>query len=214
MFIKSGRTLTVEEIMEMNKDVVEASPINPITFEKDDDNKWYLPRLNINDPAMWPPQPLDKRKHFTDKAAYETCLGNCCGVPGLKAGCCHLDPDDIEHVLGPLDQEWISSTIAWFRKQGIMFGRANFVVDFEEGCHIGDKFFNGHPVFKSKNSYPFLRFKVDGPRFSCIFLNEESGKCSIYEKRPPMCRNYLCSFVKSNFLVRTPEHPNTYKKIQ
>lgn len=186
---------------------------NVVAHGKD---RFHLPVLNINDPSQWPSQPLENRLHFTDEVAYKTCLGNCCGVEGLKAGCCHMDPDDMEHVLGPVDDKWIKDIVQWFRHKGIMVGRADIVIDFEEGKILGEKFFNGErkAVFMNEDSYPILRFQVEGPRFACKFLSPDSGKCTIYEKRPAMCRGYLCSFVKSNFLVRTQEHPNTYQKIR
>jgi Fe-S-cluster containining protein len=213
--IKAGRTLSLDDVAKMQENFVAETPVYPISMEKDDENnKWYLPRLHINDKSMWDSQPLEKRKHLTDKAAYETCLGNCCGVPGLKSGCCHLDPDDIEHVLGPLDEEWIKDIIQWLRKQGIMAGRNDIVIDFEEGKLIGEKFFNGHQVFQSKGSYPMMRFQVTGPRFACKFLNNASGKCTIYEKRPNMCRDYYCQYIQTHFLVRTKTHPNTYTKLR
>lgn len=180
-------------------------------------NRFYLPVLNINDVTQHDSQPLENRLHFTDKVAYNTCIGNCCGVPGLKAGCCYLDPDDIEHVLGPLDEEWISGFVKHLRKQGLGASRHDVVVDFEEGKLIGDKWFSGTPknaVFQSPDSYPILRMQLVGPRFACKFLNFETGKCTIYAHRPDMCRDYLCQYVKANFLVRTKQHPNTYSKIR
>lgn len=179
-------------------------------------NRFHLPVLHINDPQQWPSQPLESRLHFTDEVAFKTCLGNCCGVQDLKAGCCYLDPDDMEHVLGPLDEDWIKEIVAWLRTKGIQATRSDVVIDFEEGKVIGEKFFTGHrkAVFLSQDSYPILRFQVVGPRFACKFLNPLSGKCSIYEKRPDMCRGYLCQYVKANFLVRTADRPNTYKKLR
>lgn len=228
MIIKTGRMLSAKEISDINDSYEEKQQVQPLslrnnkdelvtdgsTDEDKKDSRWYLPRLNINDPLMWPSLPLEQRRHFTDEIAMETCLGNCCGVPGLKAGCCRLDPDDLEHVLGKVDEEWITETVKWFRKKGIMIGRADLVIDFEEGLKVGPKFFNDHPVFKLKTSYPFLRFKIDGLRFSCVFLNNNSGKCTIYQNRPSMCRNYLCAFVTGNFLVKSkdPNHPNTWEK--
>jgi Fe-S-cluster containining protein len=181
-------------------------------------DRFHLPVLHINDPTQWPSQPLENRIRFTDEVAYNTCLGNCCGVEGLKAGCCQMDPDDMEHVLGPLDEDWIKEIVAWLRVKGIAASRADVVIDFEEGRVIGEKFFNGErkAVFMSEDSYPILRFQVQGPRFACKFLNPVSGKCNIYEKRPDMCRGYLCQYIKANFLIRTDSknHPNTYKKFR
>ncbi len=214
MFIKAGRVLTVEEMVALDSETGPEPVTKPISLEKQNkEDKWYVPKLNINDPLMWPSQPMENRRHFTDKMAEETCLGNCCGVPGVKGACCHLDPDDLEHVLGPLDEEWIKGIIKWLQKQGITARRADIVIDYEEGKIIGEKFFNGHKVFESPGSYPMMRFQIVGPRFACKFLNADSAKCTIYSKRPDMCRNYLCSYVKANFLVRTKGHPNTYQKI-
>lgn len=181
-------------------------------------DRFHLPVLHINDPTQWPSQPLENRLRFTDDVAFSTCLGNCCGVEGLKAGCCQMDPDDMEHVLGPVDEQWIKDIVRWLNLKGISANRTDVVIDFEEGRVIGEKFFNGErkAVFLSKESYPILRFQVDGPRFACKFLTPNTGKCSIYEKRPSMCRGYLCQYVKANFLVRTDSknHPHTYVKIR
>lgn len=179
-------------------------------------DKFHLPVLHINDPTQWPSQPISNRMRLTDEVAYKTCLGNCCGVPGLKARCCQIDPDDMEHVLGPLDEVWIKTIISWLRKKGMTASRADIVIDFEEGRIIGEKFFNGDrkAVFQSPESYPMLRFQVSGPRFSCKFLSPTDGKCTIYEQRPDMCRSYLCQYLRANFLVRTPDKPNTYQKLR
>jgi hypothetical protein len=129
-----------------------------------------------------------------------------------------MDTEDLEHVLGPVDEKWIESTISWFAKKGIPATRADLVIDFEEGKLIGEKFFQGDQkqVFFSKETYPILRFQINGHRFACKFLNTVNGKCQIYEQRPKMCRGYLCQYVKANFLVKTdPEnHPNTYTKVR
>lgn len=181
-------------------------------------DRFYLPVLHINDPTQWPSQPIENRLRFTDEVAFHTCLGNCCDVEGLKAGCCQIDTDDMEHVLGPVDEDWIKHIVRWLNTKGIAATRSDVVIDFEEGKVIGEKFFNGErkAVFFSKESYPILRFQAHGPRFACKFLTPNTGKCSIYEQRPAMCRGYLCQYVKANFLVRIDprNHPHTYEKIR
>lgn len=177
------------------------------------ENKFYLPVLSINDSSMWPPAKKSARKPFTDAVAKDVCLSNCCGVPGVKSSCCKMDPDDLEHVLGPLTDEYITSLIKYFRKKGIYYTRHDVAIDYEEGKLIGEKFFSGSKVskvFEDPKSYPIFRFQVDGPRFSCKFLNNHSGMCTIYEARPDMCRNYYCQYVKNNFMLKTKDHPNTY----
>jgi len=79
---------------------------------------------------------------------------------------------------------------------------------------IGVNHFNGHKIFEQKTSYPMMRIQVFGPRWACKFLNVNSGMCTIYDKRPDMCRDYLCQYVKSNFLVRTKTKPNTYQNVR
>ena len=219
------RTISIEELIRQDEEAnarIKVTPtINTGTLvpNKEElrdlkkENRFYLPVLHINHMDMWPPKPKSQRKHFTDKMAKEVCLSRCCGVDGLKSACCRLDPDDIEHVLGPLSEEWISSIIKWFKKKGVNVTKQDIAIDFDEGVLIGRKFFNGHRVFEDPKSYPIMRFQVDGPHFSCKFLNNASGMCNIYEQRPDMCRNYLCGFVKSNFLVRTKEHPNQWRMV-
>lgn len=177
-------------------------------------DRYYLPVLHLNDPTQWPEAPNKPR--FTNEVAHNVCLGNCCGVPGVYSACCQMDTEDLEHVLGPVDEKWITETIAWFTKKGIPTTRADLVIDMEEGRLIGEKFFEGvrKQVFLSKETYPILRFQINGPRFACKFLNTANGKCQIYEQRPGMCRGYLCQYVRSNFLVRVPGHPNTYVKVR
>jgi len=219
------RTISIEELIRQDEEANARKIIDPIKTSgtlipnKEElrdlkkENRFYLPVLHINHMDMWPPKPKSQRKHFTDKMAKEVCLSRCCGVDGLKSACCRLDPDDIEHVLGPLSEDWISSIIKWFKKKGVNVTKQDIAIDFEEGVLIGRKFFNGHRVFEDPKSYPIMRFQVDGPHFSCKFLNNASGMCNIYEQRPDMCRNYLCGFVKSNFLVRTKEHPNQWRMV-
>ena len=219
----SRKSLNLEDLMKQQKPVSfpkvnvsskknEEDDQDALTGEKKRD-KFYLPVLYINDPTQWESKPLSERQHFTSDIAKKTCLGNCCGVEGLRAGCCQLDPEDLEHVLGPVDEDWIKKTIKWFRKKGINVTRHDIVIDYEEGKLIGRAFFNDHAVFKSPDSYPILRIQANGLRFSCKFLNVHNGMCTIYEQRPNMCRDYLCSYVKANFLVKTHNHPNTYKKV-
>lgn len=143
----------------------------------------------------------------------ETCLGNCCGIPGTKSMCCRLSPSQLEHVLGPLDDKWIKKITEWFKKRGINVTRQDIVIDHEEGVLIGRNFFNGHEIFERKETYPIMRMQVEGPHFACKFLNNMNGMCNIYEQRPDMCRSYLCGHVKSNFLVKTKDKPNTWRKI-
>ena len=219
--LKSKGKVSAESILvnvEQASEILEKQEKEDVELSKKKQGKFYLPVLRINDVDSWESLPVEKRVHFTDKVAYNTCVGNCCGIPGLKAGCCHMDMEDLEHVLGPIDnkpgEHWIQDIVKWFRHKGVMVGRADIVIDFEEGKLIGTKFFDSHPVFFKEESYPILRFQVDGPRFVCKFLNTDSGKCTIYEKRPNMCRFYLCQHVKANFLVRSPDHPNTYIKVR
>ena len=225
------KTISISQLIELDKERLEEEErfrldleadakkknIGSLTREEVHDlkkeNRFYLPVLNVNHLDHWPPAPLSERKHFTDGVAKETCLSNCCGVPGVKSACCRLDPDDLEHVLGPLDEDWIRKIIKFFARKGLNLKRQDIVIDYEEGVLIGRKFFNSHRVFENKDSYPFMRFQVDGPHFSCKFLNGENGMCNIYSERPDMCRNYLCSYVKSNFLVKTKEHPNRWQAV-
>lgn len=220
--IKQVGTISLDELLEEDSKLPEVyvddthkNRIDPDIDIKQakKDNKYYLPVLYINDPTMWDSKPKSERRHFTDNVAMETCMSNCCGIPGVKNVCCQLDPDDLEHVLGPLDEKWIKKTIKWFKKRDLNVTREDIVIDEEEGRLIGESFFGGHDVFKSSESYPFMRIQVHGPRFACKFLNVKNGLCTIYEIRPDMCRDYLCQFVKKNFLIRTKSHPNTYKCI-
>ena len=201
----SGSISMVEEKTAKQRGIVEPS------------DKYYLPIINLNLPHEWPSKPAEERSHFTEKVAMETCLGNCCGVPGLKGGCCHLDPYDLEHVLGPVDELWIRDIVKWFRHKGLHFTREDVVVDYEEGLIIGDTLFKDAPnnaVFKDKHAYPFLRFQVLGPRYVCKFMSPETYMCSIYLHRPLMCRRYLCSYVTGNFICKTWTKPQTWRKVR
>lgn len=216
----SGRSISAEDLLKQTQSNIEnhlpkTSTINNDRSEEERRTaKFYLPVLRLNDPTQWESKPASERKHFTDEEAKKTCVGNCCNVAGLKAACCQLDPDDLEHVLGPVDQKWINDALKWFRKQGLPYTRHDLVIDYEEGKLIGEAHFNGHEIFKKKDTYPILRIQASGIRYACKFLNVSNGMCTIYKIRPDMCRTYLCSYVKSNFLIRTPSHPNTYKMIK
>lgn len=180
-------------------------------------NRFYLPVLHLNNPEMWESRPVSERVQFTSNVAMETCLSNCAGVPGLKSACCVMDLDDMEHVLGPVTEEDIKRILTAFRKKGFNFNRSDIVIDHEEGELLADAFFSGNPqrsaVFKDKNSYPIMRIQAFGPRFACKFLNTHNGKCNIYAHRPDMCRDYLCSYVKKNFLVSTKPQSNDYHRV-
>lgn len=230
MEIKQKKSLSLDDLIEMDKQrqteqQVKVPSRNQTLKEQEQDpnqekdyrDKYYLPVLNINQEQEWISKPKDERRHFTDEVAMKTCLGNCCGVPGLKGGCCHLDPVDLEHVLGPVDEEWIKDIVKWFRKKGLNFSRQDIVIDYDEGVVIGDTLFKDSPnnaVFKDKKAYPFLRFQVLGPRYVCKFMNPTTYKCQIYEVRPNMCRTYYCQFIFSNFLVKTKAHPNRWQVVR
>lgn len=176
-------------------------------------NKYHLPVLYINDATQWENNPHKQR--FTDEVAKKTCLENCCGYEGLKCACCMLDPNDLEHVLGKVDEQWIEDIRQWFKTTKKMFlSREDIVIDFEEGKLLGETWFNDHPVFRNEKSYPMLRIQVYGQRFVCKFLNVKSGVCTIYSQRPNMCKDYYCQYIKSNFLVRTRQNPNTYVNLK
>lgn len=220
----SGKTISLEDLVKNDRApvYVQKTSLTPKKLEETIEDgteqnkkrdKFYLPVLYINDATQWPTKPNSERQHFTDAVAKETCLGKCCGVEGLRAACCQLDPEDLEHVLGPVDEEWIKKTIKWFKNKGMNVTRHDIVIDYEEGKLIGQTWFNDHEIFKMPDTYPILRIQANGQRFACKFLNVHNGMCTIYEHRPNMCRDYLCAYVKANFLVKTHNHPNTYKKI-
>lgn len=220
MELKQKKSISIDELIALDQErKAEEESFRPKldNSEKSSNDRYYLPVLNINLAHEWPSKPMEERKHFVDKVAFETCLGNCCGVPGLKGGCCHLDPNDLEHVLGPVDEKWIADTVKWFRKKGLKFSRQDLVIDFEEGQIIGDTLFKdsvNNAVFKDKKAYPFLRFQALGPRYVCKFMNPETYMCQIYEQRPNMCRTYYCQYIMSNFLVKTKAHPNRWQKVR
>jgi hypothetical protein len=186
--------------------------------ERIKEDRYYLPVLHLNHKEEWASQPLSERKHLTPELAEKTCLGNCCGFEGLKGACCLVDPEHLEHVLGPIDEDWIEETIRWFRvKKGTHVTRADLVIDFEEGKRMGRTLFQGSEnksIFEQKTAYPILRMQVIGPRFGCKFLNPETFKCGIYEQRPSMCRDYYCQHIVTNFMVKLKAHPNWYVKAR
>lgn len=177
-------------------------------------NKFHLPVLNINKEDYWPSLPLKDRHHFTDEVAAKSCLGNCCGYEGLSAGCCQVDMEDLEHVLGFVSEEDVEQLVKHLKKTIPGIKREDVVMDIEEGKIFGKKFFNDHPVFKDEKSYPMLRLQGYGPRFTCKFLSLQTFKCTVYNHRPAMCREYYCQWIKSNFLLRTKDRPNTWQKIK
>ena len=227
---KTVRTISIDELMEQDKRektgmFQEVGPLGSSGEVKNrldpslnrgkirKNNRYYLPVLRINDPDMWESIPRKDRRNFTDKVASETCLTNCCGVPGLKNACCQLDPEDLEHVLGPVKEKWIKRAIKWYHKKGMTaITRHDLVIDIEEGKLIGEAHFNGHEIFNNEGSYPMMRIQANGQRFSCKNLNVESGMCTIYEMRPDMCSGYYCQFVKTNFFLKVPGTQNKWHK--
>jgi Fe-S-cluster containining protein len=224
MKIVSKKSLSIDEIIELDKDVKttlkQSNTVGESTDTKEEfpsHEKYYLPVLNINHAQEWETKPLSERKHFTDEAAMETCLGNCCGVKGLKGACCHLDPIDLEHVLGPVDEECIKKIIKYFRSKGLNYSRQDIVIDYEEGKIIGDTLFKdaaNNKIFQEREAYPILRIQALGPRYSCKFMNPQTYKCQIYEVRPKMCSTYYCNYITTNFLVKTKIHPNRWRKLR
>ena len=182
--------------------------------EKKVKNKFHLPVLNINKKDYWESQSVKDRKHFTNEVAAKTCLGNCCGYEGLSAGCCQLDLEDLEHVLGSVDEEDIKKLLLHLKKTQPGIKREDIVIDKEEGMLLGRKFFDDHPVFKEDQSYPMLRIQVFGPRFVCKFLSTKTFMCTVYNHRPQMCVDYYCNFIKANYLLRTKDKPNTWQKVR
>jgi Fe-S-cluster containining protein len=211
MLIRQIKSIKIEDLEKMDPAPIDqphdAKTTKPTkeelkTLKKD--NKYYLPVLRLNDATEWPQKPNSQKVHLTDKIAEETCLSNCCGHPGVKSACCRMDPDDLEHVLGPVDDKSIKKIIKWFAAKGITMKREDIVIDYEEGRIIGEKLFNGHTIFEKKDSFPIMRFQVEGPRYACKFLNQTTGHCGIYSVRPsPMCLTYYCQYIKSNFHINT-----------
>lgn len=218
---KTIRTISIDDLYQQDadKDIALEADHKKHNLSKEElrelkkENRFYLPVAYLNHMDMHPPKPNSEREHWTDKKAVETCLSNCCGIPGTKAMCCRLNPDQIEHVLGPLDEKWIKKITEWFKKRGINVTRQDIVIDYEEGKLIGENFFKGHKIFENKESYPIMRMQIEGPHFACKFLNNMNGMCNIYEQRPDMCRGYLCGYVKSNFFVQPKNKPGTWAKI-
>lgn len=214
MEAKKTFRVKIDEV-EINEQPLTESPKNDSPSNDGSNSKrFYLPVLNLNNERYWPPKKRTERQFWTDEKAFEVCVGNCCNVPGLKAACCRLDPEDLEHVLGPVTEEDIRKIIVKLSKQGMTVKRSDVVVDFEEGKIIGDKFFGSHKIFNEPTSYPMLRMQLDGPRFTCKFLSPETGKCGIYKFRPAMCEGYLCQYVQNNYMIRTRDKPNTFRKIR
>lgn len=223
---KTKKSLSINELFELESvdisdpfsESVESNgkikrPSKKELSEARKENKYYLPVLSLNDPTMWSEAPKKDRIYFTDEVAKETCLSNCCGYPGVFSACCRLDLDDLEHVLGPVKESWVKRFIKYSKKRGWNYKRSDIVIDIEEGKLIGDRFFDGHPVFSRPGSYPIMRLQMMGPRFACKFLNPDDGLCGIYQQRPDMCKKYICQYVKNNYLVRLQDKPNTYRKI-
>lgn len=224
MKLQQKKTLSVDDLVQLDKQAAANKPLSSInktddlnTEDKTPNDRYYLPVLNINHTKEWEPKPLSERKHFTDEIALETCLGNCCGVSGLKAGCCLMDTQDLEHVLGPVDENCIKKIVKYFRKKGLNYSRQDIVIDYEEGRIIGENLFKDAPnarIFQEKGAYPIMRFQVLGPRYACKFLNPQTFKCQIYEARPVMCSSYYCNYITTNFLVKTKVHPNRWRKLR
>jgi Fe-S-cluster containining protein len=207
--------ISTDRIIRKTQDFQPEIPVVTVNEEQPQKilNKYHLPVLYINDATQWENNPSKQR--FTDEIAKKTCLENCCGYEGLKCACCMLDPNDLEHVLGKVDEQWIEDIRHWFKTTKKMFlSREDIVIDYEEGKLLGETWFNDHPVFRNEKSYPMLRIQVYGQRFVCKFLNVKSGMCTIYSQRPNMCKDYYCQYIKSNFLVRTRQNPNTYVNLK
>jgi Fe-S-cluster containining protein len=208
-FQSSSYKIETEDAEQQNKlGTEEEKPIKKVL------NKFHLPVLNINKPEYWDSMPNQERKHFTSQVAMETCLGNCCGYEGLKGGCCQIDPEDLEHVLGQVTEEDVKKIINHLKKTTPGIKREDIVIDKDEGMKIGKQFFNDHPVFSHIDSYPMLRFQIFGPRFVCKFLSTKTFMCTIYNYRPKMCQNYYCEFLKKNYLLKTKDKPNTWQKLK
>lgn len=223
MKLQQKKSLSIEELEQIDKKSVNVSVSPTESYDKTEpkeksfNDRYYLPVLNLNHATEWSPKPLSERKHFTDEVAMETCLGNCCGVSGLKGACCQIDPYDLEHVLGPVTEDCIKKIINYFRKKGLNYYRQDIVIDYEEGKIIGETLFKDAPnarIFQDRGAYPIMRFQVNGPRYLCKFMNPTSYKCQIYEVRPIMCSTYYCNYVTTNFLVKTKVHPNRWRKLR
>lgn len=221
MKLQQKKSLSIEELEQINNEKTTVSvPTKDETNqpkEKSANDKYYLPVLYLNHKQEWEPKPLSERRHFTDEVAMETCLGNCCGVEGLKGACCQIDPNDLEHVLGPVTEDCIKKIVNYFRKKGMNYNRHDIVIDYEEGKIIGENLFkeaHNAKIFEDRGAYPMMRFQVNGPRYLCKFMNPSSYKCQIYEVRPTMCSTYYCNYVTTNFLVKTKVQPNRWRKLR
>ena len=70
--------------------------------------------------------------------------------------------------------------------------RTEVLIDYEEGREL----FPNLATWQNPRNYPALRVRSDNPAFPCMFYDEATAGCLIYEERPHMCRSFTCDWLK------------------
>jgi len=106
-----------------------------------------------------------------------SCLSNCCSAKGG------------DWIIGPHKIEDANKFIKDYNKNHPTKKTFDdFFIGFEEGKKLfpADKT-NWQPA----NNYPAFRIK-NNPTNSCVNYDDLNKKCSVYDIRPPVCRDYVC----------------------
>ena len=121
----------------------------------------------------------------------DICSNKCVGIENYHGGCCSLD--NRNWILGPHNKNDISE---FLEKLSNKFGRKikyeEVFIDFEEGS----KLFPDKNMWQDPLCYPALRVDMNSERKFCIFYNKENKSCNVYDIRPKICQNYMCSYLK------------------
>lgn len=81
---------------------------------------------------------------------------------------------------------------------------SNFLVMTEKEIATIQKYVKKHNIKEQRHVFPVNQPTMD---FTCPFLNDSKkcDKCEIYEVRPRICRDFICSWKKDGHLME-PEY--------
>lgn len=120
------------------------------------------------------------------------CRNKCQGIDKFYGACCTLD--NRNYIIGVHKEKEIKEFLKKLSKKfDRQIKKEEIFIEYEEGKNL----FYDKQVWQDANNYPALRVDTENNIFPCIFYNLTLKQCSIYEIRPYICREFLCSFLKS-----------------
>ena len=128
-----------------------------------------------------------------------SCLSTCCDV---KEG---------DWIMGPPNN--IEDTHKFVKDYNKKYSANKTWDDFWIGFEEGKKLFPTDKThWQNPNNYPAFRFKNNSTN-SCVNYDDLNKKCSVYDIRPPVCRDFVCDSL-AEFKKTNPEKDDIWPSVR